>query len=168
MHMKSKDELLISAYTCIHPSLPLMLSDKARSCVSSKTHPCCPHPPPKCAKSNHSITQTTLIVLLPKHWERKILWKKLLFVLPCLASLPFHHFYPSLQSNKTSIVRTSFFLLQGTFVLPSLFSFLLIVFIYFFLHVFHSSSLFYISFFSYSLVSSLSPPRTHTHRLQTT
>lgn len=90
-----------------------------------------------------------------------------MFVLPCLASSPFYHFYPLLQSNKTSTVPTSFFLLQGNFVLPSLFSFLLIVFIYFFLHVFYSSSLFSISLFSYSLVSSLSPPRTHAHRLQT-
>lgn len=99
--------------------------------------------------------------------EEKLV-KKLLFVLPCLASPPFYHFYPLLQSNKTSTVPTSFFLLQGNFVLPSLFSFLLIVFIYFFLHVFYSSSLFYTSLFSYSLVSSLSPPRTHAHRLQTT
>lgn len=89
--------------------------------------------------------------------------KKLLFVLPCLASPPFYHFYPWLQSNKTSTVPASFSLLQGNFVLPSLFSFLLIVLNYFFLHVFHSSSLFYISLFSYSPVSSLSPPQTHTH-----
>lgn len=94
--------------------------------------------------------------------EEKLV-KKLLFVLPCLASPHFYHFYPSLQSNKTSTVPTSFSLLQGNFVLPSLFSFLHIVFIYFFLHVFYSSSLFYISPFSYSPVSSLSPSQTHTH-----
>lgn len=99
--------------------------------------------------------------------EEKLV-KKLLFILPCLASPPFYQFYPLLQSNKTSTVPTSFSLFQGNFVLPSLFSFLLIVFIFFFLHVFYSSSLFYISLFSYSPVSSLSPPQTHTHRLQTT
>lgn len=31
--------------------------------------------------------------------EEKLV-KKLLFVLPCLASPPFYHFYPWLQSNK--------------------------------------------------------------------